>query len=449
VIWRASVRVFLLFTGIYLLTWGGHYTSGDGSYKVAWAKAIFLDHSAVIDMGHGPTVSKYGVGHSLLAIPPLALARMLLIYTGIHCEGALYTLLFIVNGALFLGLLYFYLAHFYPPGQVLWTVGAIGLASTWWPYTKLDFSEPLILTIVFLGFVLLRFGHPTAGLLIAAFALTVRLDALLVLAPLILWHLNRNRSVQAAARVALALAPSIALILVANYARFHSIADKSYADEHFSNPLLVGLYGILFSAGKSIFLFSPPLLLGVWGWKRFSRRPGMRSDAWFFLAVAVAQILLYAKWWDWSSDDAWGVRFVVPSVVLMCIPIVEMVHRRALIATVIAAGVCVQLLAVSVSGLEYLLLMRSQSAHRQALYVDGLNRVDFEDIRFNPAYSQLAGHWLLVRHLLHIPPSPGPLQETQTVGTRLYDTLPRGVWADAANWDFIWHPRRSSPVAGP
>jgi hypothetical protein len=31
--------------------------------------------------------------------------------------------------------------------------------------------------------------------------------------------------------------------------------------ETFSTPPLVGLYGILFSAGKSIFVFSPPLLL--------------------------------------------------------------------------------------------------------------------------------------------------------------------------------------------
>lgn len=447
-IWRGSLRVFLLFTAIYLATWAGHYTTGDGSYKVAWAKAMFLDHSAVIDMGLGPTVSKYGVGHSLLAIPPLALAHLILTYTKIHCEAPLYTLLFIVNGALFLGLLYFYLAHFYPRAQVLWTVAAIGLASLWWPYTKLDFSEPLILTTAFLGFVLLRFGYPLAGLTIAAFMLTIRPDAVIVLAPIILWYLHRNRTAQAVARVAVALVPSFALMVAANYARYHSIFDKSYAGEHFSNPLLVGLEGIIFSAGKSIFLFSPPLLLGVWGWKRFSRRPGMLPDAWLFLGICVSQILLYAKWWDWSSDDAWGVRFVVPGVILMCIPMVEMVHRPVLIA-VFAAGVSVQLLAVSVGGLQYVLLLRNQPAERQALYVGGLNRVDFEDLRFNPSYSQLAGHWILVRHLLHVPPSPGALHEAEATGTRLYDTLPSAVWAAAAKWDFIWNVRRSSPAASP
>ncbi len=43
---RLAVRVFLLFSAIYLSTWAGHYTSGDGSFKVAWAKAMFTGGAA-------------------------------------------------------------------------------------------------------------------------------------------------------------------------------------------------------------------------------------------------------------------------------------------------------------------------------------------------------------------------------------------------------------------
>src|SRR5271155_1482302 len=88
-----SVRVFLLFSAIYLSTWAGHYTSGDGRFKIDWAKAMFLGRSGA-GLDPNAVVSKYGIGHSLLAVPPLAIAYLVNKKTGIRCEAALYTLLF-------------------------------------------------------------------------------------------------------------------------------------------------------------------------------------------------------------------------------------------------------------------------------------------------------------------------------------------------------------------
>src|SRR5579859_1298281 len=287
---RISIQVFALFSLIYICTWAGHYTSGDGSYKVAWAKAMLGQTSSIAADQNG-VYSKYGIGHSLLAVPPLAVSHFIQAKTGIRSEAALYTLMFVLNGALFLALLAFYLSHFFPLRAVWTTALIMGLATSWWPYTKLDFSEPLVLTIAFLGFVLMRFGYPVIGMLVAGFTLTIRLDSVVVVGPLVLWYLFANRSIQALIKVALSLAPSLALVLFANYVRYHSMRDHGYADEGFSNPMLVGLYGILFSSGKSIFLFSPPLLLGVWGWKRFTQKAETTSDAWLFMGIAIAQLL--------------------------------------------------------------------------------------------------------------------------------------------------------------
>ena len=52
----------------YGLTWAGHYTSGDGATKVAWAEAMVFRHSADIDPGPAVAYSQYGIGHSLLAM---------------------------------------------------------------------------------------------------------------------------------------------------------------------------------------------------------------------------------------------------------------------------------------------------------------------------------------------------------------------------------------------
>jgi hypothetical protein len=434
---RISWRVFLLFFVIYLSTWAGHYTSGDGRQKVDWAKAMLGQTAPVI--GQNAVISRYGVGHTLLALPPLAVAHIVNKATGIHCESALYTLMFVINGALFLALLAFYLAHFYPVNSIWLTVLIVGLATTWWPYTKLDFSEALVLTIAFLGFVLMRFGHPFWGMLIAAFTLAIRSDSVAIVGPLLIWYLLANRSVRACVQMGLAIAPSIALIIIANYVRYHSVFDHGYLGERFSNPLLVGLYGILLSAGKSIFLFSPPLLLGVWGWRAFAARPQLRSDAWLFLTICVAQVLLFAKWWDWSSDDAWGVRFLIPGVLLLCIPMVAILDHSAFVIPVVAAGVVVQLLAVLVGPLNFVILLRAQHFQREALYVGGRERIDFEDMRFNPSYNQILGNWILLRYLVHVPPSPGNSEDTPRSGTPLQDAIPPQAWASAATWDFVWN----------
>jgi hypothetical protein len=439
--------VFLLFSAVYLSTWAGHYTSGDGRFKMDWAKAMFLGRSAA-GLRQNVVISKYGIGHSLLAVPPLAIAYIVNKETGIRCEAALYTLMFVVNGALFLALLAFYLAHFYPARSVWLTVLIAGLATTWWPYTKMDLSEPLVLTIAFLGFVLMRFGYPVWGMLIAAFTLAIRGDSIAVVGPLVIWYLLANRSLRACIQMPIAMAPSILLVILANFVRYHSLFDRGYAGEGFSTPFLVGVYGILLSAGKSIFLFSPPLFLGVLGWKVFAARPQLRSDAWLFLGICAAQVVLFAKWWDWSGDDSWGVRFLIPGVLMLCIPAVAILDRRALVIPVVAVGVAVQLLAVLAGPLDFLLLLRNQSFEREALYVGGHDRIDFEDLRFNPSYSQIVGNWILVRYLLHVPPSPENPSDVPRVGTRLLDAIPPQAWQSAAAWDFVWKLHRSSKANG-
>jgi hypothetical protein len=439
---RHSLKVFLLFFAIYLLTWGGHYTSGDGAQKTGWAKVMLFGASAGMNPGPKGVYSKYGIGHSFIAMPPLAAASFIQKHTGIRCEAALYTLMFVANGALLLALIAYYLLHFYEPRRVWWTVALIGLATTWWPYTKMDFSEVFVATIFFAGFVLMRFGRPALGMLLAASIVTVRTDAAILIALLMLWRLFEKPSLGAAVKLGLAILPSLLIVAGANYARYHSVFDLGYAEERFTTPLVLGLDGILFSAGKSIFLFSPPLILGFLGWKRFHERLATRTDALLFLAVFAAELLEYSKWWDWSSDDAWGVRFMIPALVLMCIPAVEVLERRLLVAAVAAVGVSVQTLAVLAGGLDYLLLVRAQQPQRQALFVSGRNHVDFEDLRFNPRYSQIAGNWILLRHLLHVPPRSSPPELIEKNGTPLYDTLPPRAWSEAARWDFIWARRR-------
>lgn len=431
-----TLKVFAFFLAIYTVTWAGHYTSGDGSEKRDWAKAMIDSHSSDLDPGPGVRYSRYGVGHPMLAVPLIVTSRAITSITGVRSEAAVYTFFFLINGAWFLALVARYLRPQYADADIWKLVLLLGLATMWWPYTKMDYSEPLVLTAVFWGFLEMRGGRVALGSLIACFAILIQTDALLLVGLAWLAALPRA-GFGAVPKMVFGLAPWLGVMALANYARYGALLDHGYREVSFSNPFLIGAYGILFSAGKSVFLFSPLLIAGFIGWRRFRDRS---SDAWFFLAVFVVELLTYARWWDWSADDSWGVRFMIPGVMLMTIPAIEVLNRRWLIRSLATVAVFVQLLAVLINGLSYVVLIRNEPMMRNALFVGGTNRADFEDLRFNPRYSQLAAHFLIIRAKLGLPPSNAGEPEDMVVrtSTPLYDTLPPETWRNAAAWDFIW-----------
>jgi hypothetical protein len=440
-------RVFWAFLAMYALTWGGHYTSGDGVAKMQWAKQLVSGGPYWTDTMTG-SAPRYGIGHSLVAAPGMWLARELLGKFGIHAEAALYTLLFVVNGALLLYLMARYLAPRYSEQRIWMTMALAGLGSLWWPYTKLDFTEPLVLTLFFAAFLCLREQREKTGLFLASLLLLFRTDTVVLIGLLLLWQGWRT-GWRRTARTAVVMLPAMVAAVAVNYLRFGTLRDAAYAGEGFTNPLLIGLYGMLFSAGKSIFLFSPPLILGLVGWRRFQERSA--EDAWLFLGVLVCEVLLYSRWWGWSGDDCWGVRFVLPGVVLMTVPCIEAMDRRWLFAGVLASGIAVQLPAVLLNGLDYLYISKVLDLERRRQGVEGWNRIDLDDIRFNPRYNQISGTYelLLIRARGARASSESDLDQQRT-GTPLADVL-RNVPRDGCVVDVIWcrmKPAQRPSVAG-
>jgi len=430
-------RLFWLFLALYLMTWGGHYTSGDGLRKVQWAKQIVSGGPYWLDTMTGAP-PKYGIGHSLVAAPGMFISSVLQSRLGLHTESAFYTLLFVINGALMMYLIGRYLCSLYSSSRVWWASLLIGLATSWWPYTKLDFTEPLVLTTFFAAFLLLRENKPWTGFLVAASLVLLRTDTVVLIALLVAWQAFRTSWRPALTRATLCLLPAIVLSGAINYLRFGTLRDSGYAGESFTNPLLIGLYGMLFSAGKSVFLFSPPLILGILGWKKFRSR--ITEDAWLFLGVFVAEVMVYAKWWDWSGDDCWGIRFVLPGVMLMTIPCIELLERRFLTCCLLLIGLAVQLPALLLNGLDYLYVSKKivdMERHRQG--VEGWNRVDLDDIRFNPRYNQVAGTYELLRIRLSGPSAELISEEEQSrTGTPLAQTLKDLPNSQGCALDLIW-----------
>jgi hypothetical protein len=93
----------------------------------------------------------------------------------------------------------------------------------------------------------------------------------------------------------------------------HRLQDPTLpANYPWTTPFLRGFLGALISPEKSIFLFDPlimlTLVLAIFGWKRFSSSTRAYLVSVFLLLVGY--MALYARYYEWSGNFAWGDRYV-------------------------------------------------------------------------------------------------------------------------------------------
>ena len=270
----------------------------------------------------------------------------------------------------------------YPPGISLGAAFIFGLASIAFPYARFYFTGPLNgLFLLLTAWLLLR--HRQRGSLgylgAAGGALALGIanaPMLLVLAgpavgAYLVWlHWPRpggrnqtwGQALAAALSFGLPLVLAGAWLLWFNYFRYGSPWITGYESDRgftnlvyggepgFSAPWYWGLHGLLFSSGKSVFLFSPPLILALYAARRFVRRG--RPEGMLVLGVALTALLVYANWWAWHGDVSWGPRYLVPVTALALLPMAQALSEwtwrgwffKASLVLLLAAGLAVQIL---------------------------------------------------------------------------------------------------------
>ncbi|MCX7017442.1 MAG: hypothetical protein NTY46_00300 [Candidatus Sumerlaeota bacterium] len=278
---------------------------------------------------------------------------------------------------------------------------AYGAGTMAWPHARTFFSEPLAAFFVLLAFHWLnRAFTPSAtaprtrpGLVFAsgaafALALAARLDSLFVLPALALFFALRYveirtgdlrtaldaplrktavclmtpplRIIAAALLFALPLVIFFVFQLIMNYLMYGAFLSSAYADQpegiQFTTPLLAGLYGFLFSAGKSALLFSPVIVLGLLGFKRFWRRdPALAVSS---VAAILLIVLPHSMWQNWSGGWCWGPRHIFMAHMFAVLPVAGFVEdfiraRRAGYALIVAVAAGVQLYGCSQNFIDF------------------------------------------------------------------------------------------------
>ncbi len=401
-----ATAIFLFLASVYLLTYSGEFHSIDevsmfavtenlvkhGTFdtnQMLWASGWLPAQNSIGTSGD--YYSKKSIGQSLAASP--------LYWAGLHLLPAVglvqITMLTNVLITALTGAMIFLLLIELGFSLRTGVAGsmAFGLGTSAWPYAKTFFGEPLAALCLLASFYLLVRGRQRrlslergafAGLL---FGLAVSSRAAnLALAPgfiayiIFIAHRNRRasgRNYRQTAGFVLTLLVVLLLLGEYNYTRFGSPLASGYtAQEGFTAFLPTSLYGFLFSPGKSIFVYSPVLLLSLLGLPLFWRR--FRAETLLIGWIAAAYVLVYGLWFMWWGGWSWGPRFLVPLLPFLILPLASLIDTisargrwiRWSAAAVILVSVGVQMAGVLVDFNQYLADLLAKGVPAEATIFD-------------------------------------------------------------------------------
>jgi hypothetical protein len=441
---------FLFWCCFYALTVRGVPSNGDpvNYYVVAQSiaergtVALGINHYVPLELGaDGKYYSKFGIGQSLAEVPFHWLGRAIAPRT----DNQAYRNMFIyfitemsVPVLCALICLLFALIGVELGYSLRVSAGAallLGLATLIWPYSKIGFSEPLQGASLAAAFLFaLRSRNSVAAAALSGFAaglLILTKTANLIVIPLFVFYYLADGNKNAKSRLLNAAVFLIQfsiffiLMLIYNKIRFGGLLNFGYdtgkdAAYGFSVAPLSGLYGFLFSPGKSIFVYSPVLVAALFGASAFHRRH--RAESWLLWSAAAALTVVYSCWWAWHGDWCWGPRFLVPLVPLLALPLLpllESFHRwryeyKACFVLLIGVSLFVQVLGSSVSFYEYIMIVRHQEPYNMFVAPAGVKpRDDQLNTHFIPEFSPIAGHaWLLKHTLMGRNQTPAKIRES-------------------------------------
>jgi hypothetical protein len=216
-----------------------------------------------------------------------------------------------------------------------------------------------------------------------------------------------RRLAVAAAAAAAAFAPFVALELFHNWVKTGSVLHTGYDAESniMGGAILPALYGNTLSTGRSIFLYSPPILLGLLGLRTAWRRA--RGETLMLLGIIAVMTLVSCRFRIWHGGYCWGPRYLAPLTplfLLLALPWLPAALargrrrlRRAALGALLGAGLVVQLLGAAFYWDHYI---RIAVAVRDQTRMTGWSDDHYAHVYYIPQFSPVVGHAWLLRHFV-------------------------------------------------
>jgi hypothetical protein len=420
-----ALWLFASFQFLYLLTSTGRVRTADEYNTLYTTESLVLRGSTAVPQAvqlrnfygrldvHGSPRAAYPPGQALACAPWYAIGQYVLTrLPGVPAEDTDLVVAFssCLSSATFaaLAVTFFFqllIGIGIPLRAGLIATAMVGLGTPIFAYSGWLFSEPLSAAI-FTGAALLVFvprvqrkpesrsrepiSSRMAGIagLIVGLATVVRPTNVLAIVVFALAILARGG--KAALRPAFILcatsAIGVAILLGHNTLLFGSpfafgypaAAESAKALNRFDTPILTGLYGFLFSPGKSVFIFAPPAILALAGIGGLWRRD--RGLATLAGLLPLVYLLFFARYSQWEGGYCVGPRYLVPALVLLCLalgPLLAETQTKSKAGLKIVAVVLLVLGAV-VQGLSLATsFMEDQAPHGRYYRANWTYRLDY------------------------------------------------------------------------
>lgn len=371
---------FLLF--IFSLLSSGVIDSQDGFQYLAVARNIYYTgeptapvyeydtrkniHMSTIVGKDGKTYSLTGLGYSLAYLPAVAVADIVYkiynISPPIHFPLENDWLIFLTASftnsffAAFLGvILFLYLLELGLSKKQAIFISLVGLFTTnLLVYAKHSFPHMMFVTFLLLSFYLLKMHFKTknilllllSGITFGVTSITYSQTFLLSVIPLGIYFLYLSNFGLKISSIRLLIPKAIFFLIgvmpfITTYFWFENL--RSTATLNFGSPAIAsaaassmlrvptgvfieGLYGQLFSPGRSIFLYSPILLLILIFWHKIKKK---WAEVWVFFTLSLISILFYSAIYNpgdptlvpakgvaalWHGELSWGPRYLTPLI---------------------------------------------------------------------------------------------------------------------------------------
>lgn len=402
---RRFVIVYLIFVFLGLALFSsGTIESQDGLQYLTIARQIYFNHTLTmptakyprdnihmnVQLGNsGQEYSPTGLGYSLALMPAVILEDLSLKLAQIEPVQAFplkgdWPVLFFASfinpmfGAILAVIFYLYLRSYNITHSSALLVSLVGIVATnIWPYTKHGFAHMMFITFMTLTFYCFRRAHlvkkslvmfwagVSFGLVIIAYNPTF----IFLVIPLAIYYLLLNwrrwsAFIPDSLMFAIGAGPFALLYLIFNKVRFGDVISAGYrAAPGLPLPIpapnyikFEGIWSVLLSPGKSIFLYTPLLLLIIVFWFKLKKKLLPEIVSWLILVATytyfIGTFIGGGDYPVWHGEASWGPRYMLPIIPLAVILVGHIYTRLSrrqkifIFTPLVMIGIWIQLLGV-------------------------------------------------------------------------------------------------------
>ncbi|PIR59484.1 MAG: hypothetical protein COU68_05270, partial [Candidatus Pacebacteria bacterium CG10_big_fil_rev_8_21_14_0_10_45_6] len=455
--------LFTFFWSFFLFFSSGIVESQDGLQYLAIARQIYYNHTVAMPDAKYPNDNIHmnvnigkdrkdyaptGLGFSLAYLPAVALEDVFNRLAGlsptqnfpldndwpIMLFGSMTNAFF---GALFVTVFFYYLRSFKFNNKTAFLLSfVLFISSNLFVYSKFGYAHLMFTSFLLLAFFCIRKYKLTtkkywllfAGSAYGVVVISYNPTFLFSLPALGLYYVSAVnwKKWQATSSLLkniasdviwgiIGVVPWSALYFYFNWVRFDGILSTSYGSGAISAPtlppafvLFEGVWGLLFSPGKSIFLFTPILLIPILFWFKLQRKwwPELVAGLILFFVYLyfIGSLVGGVDYYPWHGESCFGPRYMLPIIPFVLL-IAALLYRRLskwqkMLAfwPIVVFGIVVEMVGILVpyqvrfGGLEY------------QIYLNGERITYNEYANFMPRWSPLyTMSKRLARKILEIP----------------------------------------------